>query len=429
MISNPRVTPTPSSLWLSTTRVCAFLAGFSIATSTALLGFATLGLLLAALNAKLKPQWREALRQPFIQACVALWLTYALSAAWSSAPAQAPGALVKLYPFLIAPALFAVFRFAGVAMALVIGCASGIALSVVLSIATWLADTPLMFGLPGDWAVLRDRIYHNMFAGWLVLGCLVLLLTKALSPKWRRIALVTLVLTLFDIYFLVQGRTGHAVLLILMCILLVLWDSRKGAVLALLTLVLIPTLLWLASDSLRSRYALAHEQAQTLVDPSDLAEENSIGLRLAWLKGSWEIFGSAPWFGHGAGSLETEFRRVHGVSVDLSIVAPPGVAPRNPHNSYAWLGVEVGVCGILVLLGVFAAAIRDAWQRPLAVRWSVILITGSIAIGSLANSFIFNRATGSGFVLLICALLAWPQHSSSETPAANSAGSDAGLSP
>lgn len=385
-------------------RVAAFAAGFAIPTSTALVSIGAGLLLLLAVLPPFRSHWRDALRSPFVIACLAFWLVFALGALHTSTSDRADDMLFKLHPYLLVPAWFAVFAWVPAARAALAGFAIGAVLSLVLSLGTWLAQTPVGFGVPGNWAVFRNHIYHNLFVGGIGLAALAALLGGSSTPRTRFALVAVVAAAAFDVFFLVQGRTGQVVFLVMLGVLLLLWNRRRGLLLALAGLAIALPTLWHESAIFHERFTRALDEAREFA--AEREGETSVGMRLSWARDSLAIIAEAPWLGHGTGSFAHEFRRHAGAPLDPSVPAPRLQAAKNPHNSFLWIGVEAGALGLAALMGVFATALFDARRLSRPDRWWVWLVVGGMAVGSLANSLVMDRPTGTGYLVLLCALLA-----------------------
>ena len=407
-------TDVPATSWQTRFAVfAAFLGGFAIPVSTALENIAVALLLLVFL---VTPSFRRELpnviHQPFVAACLIFYAVLLLASGYSSVGFGETGRmLLKMRDYLLVPVLFAVLLSREARRALLIGFATGTFLSVVISVGlaaggahalNMMAELsmkpgdPLFLAVPGDWMVFRTHTYHNLFALMLVAGLLALHLNKALSGKWRWIAAAVFGVCLLDIMFLVQGRTIQLLSMLILALVLVLWDRRKGLILAVCSgIVLLPTLYFVSGNIRNNLNTIgsnvnAYEQGQ---------KETSVGFRLDFYKNSLALISEKPLLGHGTGSFTAEYRRLTGY-------ANSNLATNNPHNDYLWLGVEQGVLGIAALLGIIVTAILQARSRAKPEQWTAIALVAAMAAGSLGNSLFTDNITRTGFVLLACSLLA-----------------------
>jgi O-antigen ligase len=384
----------------------AVLVGLAIPISTAAENLGALLLVVFSLQPRLWSGWRFSLQQPVVLSSLALYGLFVLGAVYTTTPESAPGMLLKMRPYLLFPAFFVSCLVLKVRQGIILGFISGAFLSLVLSITSWLTNLPLLVGIPGDWTVFRGHTYHNLFIAWLVLSALSVILSGYLPRKFNWFAWTIFLAGLFDILFLVQGRTGHVILLLMLIFVLTQWNWRKGGSISLAILLIGMPLVWWTSDTFRERVQLAEREASAFSIGS--TNETSVGLRLGWYRDTALIISNAPLIGHGTGSFKTEFRRHKGGPADLSVQASPVIATGNPHNDYLWFAVELGIVGVIALFAFFGSAIWTAKKSQKEQGWMASIIILSIAIGSLANSFITDNVTGTGYIILLCALLTGP---------------------
>jgi O-antigen ligase len=319
--------------------------------------------------------------------------------------------LLKMRDYALVPVLFAVCLSRAARRALLIGFAAGTILSVVISVGlaaggvhalNMLAGLSLKVGepvfqaVPGDWMVFRTHTYHNLFALMLVVGLLSLHLNKAFSGKWRWISAAIIGVSLLDIMFLVQGRTIQLLSMLILALVLVLWDRRKGIILAVCSGIVLLPALYFASENIRKNLNTIgsnvneYEQGQ---------KETSVGYLLDFYKNSLALLMEKPLLGHGTGSFTSEYRRLTGYGEG-------NLATNNPHNDYLWFGVEQGVFGIAALLGIIVTTVVQARNRARPEQWTAMALAAAMALGSLGNSLFSDNIPRTGFILLACALLA-----------------------
>lgn len=408
MNSAPTLSPWQSRFAI----VAAFLAGFAVPISTAAENI-TVGLMVLAFL--LTPAlWRElprVVRQPFVLGCLSLYAVLLFGSVYSSVGlGGASSMLLKMREYLLVPLLFAVCLHLPARRALLIGFAAGTLLSVLVSTGMaivgmdavqafndWCGRRVLQ-AVPGrwDWEAFRSHTFHNLFASLLMLTLFIMHLTGAMPKKWRPWSWAVMAICLVDIMFLVQGRTVQGLLLLLVGLVLVMWNRRIGWILALCALLVVPPVLYLGASGIRHGIA-RFERDMDLYRQGQV--DTSVGLRLDFYKNSLALVKEKPLLGHGTGSFAAEYRRLTGYTEG-------NVATKNPHNDYLWMGVELGALGIVALLGLLGATLVQARRQARPERWTVIVLTISMALSTLANSLFTDNVSRIGFILLACALLA-----------------------
>ena len=376
----------------------AFLAGFAIPVSTAMQNISA-GIL--ALFAIFTPEIRQhianALRQPLIQACLLMYSLFVLGVFWTDASVNdALRMLLKMRAYLLAPLFFALCTLAPVRQYLLAGFGLGVIITLVLSIGSGLSGTPIFNGAIGDYSVFRSHTYHSTFVSFLACGIAAYWMAGRLPKQWRWPAAITIALCIFDVFFMVQGRTAQVLFLLLLGLLVVLWQGRRGFFIALIAAAIMGPLLYLGSSSLRTRMSTVQSDVQSY-DKGDF--DTSVGVRLFFYKVAIDLIKEAPVLGHGTGSYKQNYLKNAGDSELRHSFA-------NPHNDYLWLGVELGIVGMLSLVLVLLATAKQAWNTISAERWLGSVLACSYGISTLANSFFTDNVTGLAYVLLACALLA-----------------------
>ncbi len=378
----------------------AFLAGIAIPISTVLQNISAGFLVFFALiTPEIRKHITNAVRQPFVQASLLMYALFVVGVLWATVPVEdALRMLLKMRAYLLAPLFFALCTVAQVRSYLLVGFAVGVGINLVLSVGSGLIHMPIIKGSPGDYAVFKSHTYHNTFVSFLACGLLAYWMAGRIVKQWRWVAGITIALCIFDVFFLVRGRTAQLLLLLLLGLLVVLWQGKRGLIIALIAVAIMAPLLYLGSSSLRTGISMAQSDMQRY---DKGVADGSIGLRLCFHKGAKELIKEAPLLGHGTGSFAKSFLKHSDDSASQCVTS-------NPHNDYLWLGVELGILGMFSLVLLLAATVKQAWQQASAERWLGLVLVCSYGISTLANSFFIDNITGLAYVLLACALLAGP---------------------
>jgi len=246
----------------------------------------------------------------------------------------------------------------------------------------------------GHLTIIRNHIVFTpmlAFATYLLLHQLLWGGMKGLA-RWAIMALA--VLMIFNI-FITIGRAGHLVFFILTALLLLQYFRRNVLKAALLTLILLPlvfTAAYRLSPVFQGRIGLVQQQIMTFEKDPD----TPVGLRLLFWKNSWEIIRHSPWFGVGTGNFNSAYSRIN-------LQASPQIpSTDNPHNQYIFIAVQLGLFGLLSLLGLFGVQFyqawqtRDGWQRirlAFPLFFLVIMITDSY-LNTYSSGFLFSLFSG-----------------------------------
>ena len=102
----------------------------------------------------------------------------------------------------------------------------------------------------------------------------------------------------------------------------------------------------------------------------------------------------SPWLGVGTGDFAEEYEKIN------QQYSPALSTTDNPHNQYIFVTAQLGVVGLLALLGLFGVYFREAfrtndgWQR---IRFAVPMFFMTIM---LSESYLDISGTGFLFSLL-----------------------------
>jgi O-antigen ligase len=191
----------------------------------------------------------------------------------------------------------------------------------------------------------------------------------------------------FNVLFMVQGRTGYLILALLLGYFLYDMWKWKGLALAAMLGSLLFAGAYLGSDTFHSRISKAASEFSQWRPDQIAAVDSSVGLRMEWYKNSLEIIRDHPVFGVGTGGFPKAYaEKVKGTDM---------LVPANPHNEYLLIATQIGLLGLTLLLCLFyrqwrlAAALPSALERSLAHALLLAIMTGS-----LFNSLLLDHTEG-----------------------------------
>jgi O-antigen ligase len=211
-----------------------------------------------------------------------------------------------------------------------------------------------------------------------------------------------------NVLFMVQGRTGYLILLVLLgwfawtSLARAMnrrgraWGWRQGVLVA-VALAAAAVLAYHASARLHDRVALVVSEYQAW-QPGQ-GRLTSTGQRLDFYANTLQIVRERPLFGVGTGGFPAAFaQQIEGTRV---------LPTNNPHNEYLMLTVQTGVAGLLLLLYLFFALWRHAPQLPGvfeqdAARGLVL----AYGVNCMLNSALHDHADGLFFAFMTAALCA-----------------------
>jgi O-antigen ligase len=350
---------------------------------------------------------RRLLRDPVVAGGIALFVLYAASMLWSSAPPGPAVAQLSSYRVLLMPLLF------GAALAeprwrdrVLAALLASLALVLVLG---WIqAAWPLPFAKAthetnrfwpdGTWIapdvyVFSDRIRQSVHLSLLLLWAAgTALLEAAPSPRLRTALALLAIATAIQMLWLLQGRTGW---LASAGVLLYLMHARGGWRLVGGAALAAALLAAGTIGGLGGSQRLA-DTAGELRAYRDRGAFNATGERIEMWSNAARMIAASPILGHGIESYPT-------MSADMYRAKRRESAPvyHDPHQEFLYVGAELGAVGLVLLLGGLVALWRRAGRFDDRWRW---LVRGCVVVyvaAGLVNCLLNVGWTGYHFGLLL----------------------------
>lgn len=285
---------------------------------------------------------------------------------------------------------------------------------MVLLLGTW----ALYLNLPVPWAQIgraEDGTQYAVFSTYLdqsimtaVFGAVVWQL-RDLIPAPIRTASVTLALGLAigAVFGIFIGRTGY-VLATALVSLSIYWElPNRWRVTALLAPLALAALVSLMAPQAQQRVLLVkNEVAALMSSASPDAGNTSSGVRMNYWKNSLLAIQKQPWIGHGAGSWSSQYDALQPAS------ALPGYVPTagNPHQEYLLWGVELGLPGLALLLGIFIAVWRLAMGFEQQARRAAQSVLVATMIACLFNCALLDALIGDFLCMSLALVLNFGLH-------------------
>lgn len=213
---------------------------------------------------------------------------------------------------------------------------------------------------------------------------------------WLKVCLwIIMLLTLVNVLFIMTGRTGFLVMLLLIS-MVVFWQVPKRIRWGIWAL---PLLLGMSLYAISPRF-----QTRTMEIKHDISlyqqgkADTSQGERLDYWYRSLLAMTEKPILGHGVGSWKANYVRLGGYQKD---------PPSNPHQQYFLWSVEAGAIGLLMMLGIFFSLYRDALNLPVMASRALICTTSIAALMGLMNCPFYGVGMGEFFLVMMGGLLAF----------------------
>lgn len=386
------------------------IAGASVGLSMSLVSIGKLLLFVAALFSLFRFQrlelGRSSIKTSYVPAYILfLLLILGLSLLWTNGPInEALNSLGKYGKLLIIVILIAIIRSRKEAL---FALASFLVFQVFLMFGSW----SLFFGVIPPWATSNMAItQYSVFSSYLDQGIMgavtaaVLWHLRDMAPTIAVKVFLTIVAAaaMANVLFVLQGRSGHVVAIALLS-LAIMWELPKKlrAVVVVLPFVLIG-ILYLTSDRVSSRLNLVVSEVQSF-SGADVVTSSS-GIRLTLWTRAAQMIASQPLKGYGPGNWNTQY------NIDqLSKSPTPTLISSNfnIHQEYLQWGVQLGLPGMVLFVGLMGIIFRDAIAMQTAESRATLSVLAAFAISCLFNSSLYDAYIGDFFCVAFGILLAF----------------------
>lgn len=389
------------------------MAALSVGLSMAIISAAKLLLLLCGLCI-LSSTLVRTRHAPFASSTGAIRLTpvavlttlfaFAMSLLWTIAPdADAWGSLAKYGKLLVIVLLMALIRNRREGLYALLWF---VLAQLFLVVSSW----ALFLHLPVPWATSNMAVKeYAVFSSYLdqgIMGAVVAATCwhlRGLVPGkfGKHIAIAVALLALSNVLFVLSGRSGHVVA-IAMLSLAIMWQlpHRLRALVVLLPFVL-ALALFFSSSKVRDRLTTVKNEVQAYSNQHKAV--TSSGIRLELWRRAIKIISEHPVAGLGIGSWSTEYNRLENEKNPANV---PIDGNGNPHQEFLQWGVQLGLPGMLLLLGLFGAVFRDTLDMEPAVARAAQSALAAFMVACLFNSSLYDALIGDFFCVILGLLLA-----------------------
>ncbi len=247
----------------------------------------------------------------------------------------------------------------------------------------------------------KSRITHNLFMAFFAYFCAHQSRT-AVNRRWFWPVLG--LLAALNLFFVVHGRTGQVIFVLLIELFLFQRFKLKVA-LILAPLVLLGSLGMLAipgsvnhvQEGTAESTASANRFQEGIAESRDYMQGRetlgtSMGQRLYFWQYSIGLISKSPLIGHGTGSFAGQFSRITGGKELLT---------ENPHNEYLMITIQLGVIGLFAYLFFLACQWRCSFDLPEDLRWFAQGVFLSLAVNGLLNTTFLDHSEGHWYAVLI----------------------------
>jgi O-antigen ligase len=315
-----------------------------------------------------------------------LYVCFFVGLAYGNAPSEWMGETLKKYrellfiPVLL-PLLSAQRHRDRAWRAFVIASLISLAISYLMSFGIIDMD-------PGHGPSLKSRITHGIFIGFFAFYCL----HKSFDGRqFAHLYLPLFLIAIFNVFFVVEGRTGQLITLVLILLFALQRFGLKARLLTGVALVVFLGIFLGFSDKAARIYE-GIENTQAYLQETPGQTDSSMGQRYTFWKYSVKLIAEKPLLGYGTGSFAQEYARVAQGEQFLA---------HHPHNEFLFIGVQLGLLGLIPYLGFLGSQLYEARRLPEPEKWLAQGLLATLVLTSLVNTPIFDHTEGHWFVVMI----------------------------
>lgn len=363
--------------------------------------FVTLSLLSWCLSGcKTSQSWIETLKNPAVLGALLLFGWMLLSMLWAQIDYKASlGGVWKYRKLMWVPLMVVLFAEEKWRLRAI---QAWLAAAVVLMLFSLEQTLPAPWGM-GHMSVKPASplsVYSYITLGFILLPAVSLglaWLTQSKAKLWKGAGALLALLTICYVVFGQEGRTTYVTLVALVLIFNItqLKGGRKW--LAMGVLVLGAASVFMLSTKVQTGFNKVLIESQA-AQHATTTEENFThsGLRIAFWRGSLEIFKQHPILGAGVGTWAVEYRKY----IDRTPATPAiSVTGGNPHQEYLLMAAQLGIVGLALFLFWIGQCVLASRQLKGSDQLAVQTLLAAFVVGSSFNSYLFDSATGHFFCL------------------------------
>ena len=317
---------------------------------------------------------------------LSLYLCFFIGLAYGDAPSTEAFSIIRKYRELLFIPLLSCFftneRYR------ILTWKAFIVASVVTLIGSYLMDFGILDMLRHKTYTLKSRITHSIFIAFFMFFCAHKMLRE--QNKYKIGYLFVLLLGCYNLFFVVEGRTGQFVFLFLVPLFAGQRFGKKGLLIALTAILFLASLYITCSDK-SARIREGFDNTINYINHVPEKRPTSMGIRYKFWENSLKIVAEKPWFGHGTGSFANEYKEESGSKRDI----------KNPHNEFLLIAVQFGLLGVITYLGFLFSQYQAAKKLHQHEKWLAQGLLFTLILTSLFNSPFLDHTEGHWFAVMI----------------------------
>lgn len=367
----------------------AFLLGIGLPTSNFIMNLSMVLAVVCLLLSRDTRYVKELAKKPLIWLPAVMFLLLAVSLLWYHN--QYGKVMVGKYSKLLYILPLAMFFVLSRSLASYFAKGFLLANAVILLASLWVGVLHMPLGHidPLNPTVFKLQITHNFFMALAAVIWLSLAFRSQGFKRWGYTLLVCM--AVYNIVFMVQGRTGYVALAAAFGVWGLLSLSTRQRLGMVVCAIIVATIVMIVPNRAVERLQLGVSEIKTCLAVTEVGGDkascdSSMGLRTAFMLESVKLIEQAPVLGHGAGGFWFNISQ--------------GEYSINPHNEYLMQTVQSGVVGLALFLGWMWCYFRSAWRLPTHTRNVLVALLCAYLACHLFNSFLLDSSEGHLFIIL-----------------------------
>lgn len=234
--------------------------------------------------------------------------------------------------------------------------------------------------------------------GFLVIFAYLVLQRAMLEKKGRFLWGAFFLVISYDIFFILNTRTGWLIFIALTVLFIFQYFSIKKQLIFYVVSVFLLVGIFYTSHSVQNRVGQTIQNLQKY-DAVKQNSRTSLGVRLDWYQNTIELIKERPVFGYGTGAYEIAQKAlVEGTST---------MPTTDPHNEFFLTTVQIGFVGLTILLSLFIDPIIRSFKlirhKKTAQAFALQATVLFLFIGCFFNSWLLSSIPSHLFAFLIIA--------------------------
>lgn len=386
-------------------------ACFSIALSTAFMSI-SMALLVVVwiLSGQYSEKYQLIKNNPVAIVSIVFFCLYGLGMLYSSASWEVRLSWwLKYHKLLYIPIIVSVLTQEKYRSLAIKAFLAGMLLILTVSYMKWLGIVPHT-DIGQGYFVFKGRIAHNIFMAFTMYLTLQLAVKSSGLTRWIWIGVS--LLAIMNILFLVNGRSGQVIMVVLL--IWFSWETWRWRSLRWLVAMMVAAAAIYSVTNGAPNNRLTEIKQEILNHEANQAPTSS-GLRLEFYKNTTLLIKNNPIIGGGTGSFENDYRQLAETQNTVSTYVP------NPHNEFLLTWQQLGIVGFICLIVFFVVPWKLSYRLAsnegssgycgYALRGLIL----TISIGSLFNSLLLDAGEGKFYCLLAGVLMSAYQPSKKST--------------